>query len=237
MSKSFSFVMMIGFAGLLAGCATTRQQTKGVPENSGFLVDYSQLEPGSKGQASYIYEKDGVDWAQYKSIWIKPVELWASDDPNSPMGKLKPEDQQRLIDLAHTNLNNALSKDYAMVDHGGPGVLVIHAALTDAKPGKVVVGLISNVYLPLKLVSFAKQSIAGTGIGVGSVTIEAELLDGQSNQRLVAVVDSRSGTTAIRSKLDGTWGDVNLSLQYWSERLATRLAEERAKSPVKTELE
>jgi hypothetical protein len=122
-----------------------------------------------------------------------------------------------------------------MVDHGGPDVLVIHAAITDAKKSKPVIGLVSSIYIPLKVISFGKQALLGTGIGVGSVTIEAELLDGQTNERLCAVVDSRSGSMALRSKFSGYWGDVEKSFDWWAERLNTRLAEEKAGSP-KTEM-
>ena len=218
------------------GCSTTRQQTKGTVEPSGFLGDYSQLQPGLKGRANLYYQKPNVDWAKYTKVWIKPVELWNSGDPDSPMGKISPENQQTLIDLTHTALNNALAKNFTMVSSGGPDVLIVHAAITDAKQSKPVVGAVSAIYLPLKLVGFAKQGLQGTGIGVGSITIEAELLDGASNERLVAVVDSRSGTEAIRSKFTGTWGDVEKSLDWWAARLDQRLMEEKAGANQKTPL-
>jgi hypothetical protein len=53
------------------------------------------------------------------------------------------------------------------------------------------------------------------------------LLDGATNQRLVAAVDSRSGTEAIRSKFTGTWGDVIKSFDWWAARLDQRLIEWR----------
>ena len=161
-------------------------------------------------------------------IWIKPIELWKSDDPESPMNKVSPENRQKLIDLFHTALYNTLSTNYTMVEQGGPDVLIIHAAITDFTKSLPVIGGISAIYLPLKLISLGKQSLQGTAIGVGSVTIEAEFLDGETNERLVAVVDSRSGTTALRSKFTGTFGDIEKSFQWWAERLKTRLAEEKA---------
>ncbi len=220
----------------LTACKTTRQVTKeSYYEPSGFLGDYGQLQPGTNGQARLVYIKPGVQWNKYTKVWIKPVELWRSDDPEAPLGKLTAEDQQILIDLAHTSLANALT-NYQIVSQGGSDVLVIHAALTDARKSKQVIGAISAIYLPLKLISLGKQEIAGTPIGAGMVTIEAELLDGQTNERLVAAVDSRSGTVAIRSKFTNRWGDVEKSLDWWANRLATRLAEERAGLAVKTEL-
>jgi hypothetical protein len=224
---------------LLAGvtaCKTTRQQTKGTPEESGFLGDYSHLQEGTNGQARLIYWAPNVNWAKYTKIWIKPVELWKSDDPDSPMGKISPENQQTLIDLLNTSLNSALSTNYTMVNQGGSDVMVIHAALTDVKKSKPVVGAVSAIYLPLKVISLGKQTIAGTAIGVGSVTIEAELLDGETNQRLAAGVDSRSGTTALRSKFTSSWGDVEKSFDWWAQRLATRLQEEKSGASTKTAL-
>jgi hypothetical protein len=225
--------------GLLLGataCSTTRQQTKGTVEPSGFLGDYSMMQKGLKDRANLYYMKPDVNWNQYTKIWIKPVELWDSGDPDSPMGKVSPESRQTLIDLLNTALNTALSKDFTMVDHGGADVLVVHAAITDAKKSKPVIGAVSSIYLPLKIIGLGKQTIAGTGIGVGSVTIEAEFLDGQSNERLCAVMDSRSGTEAVRSKFTGTWGDVEKSFTWWAERLNTRLEEEKAHAYKKTEL-
>jgi hypothetical protein len=220
----------------LTGCSTNRQQTKGTPEPSGFLGDYSAMQAGMADRANLYYEKSGVDWTKYTKIWIKPIELWNSGDPDSPMGKISPENQQALIDLLNTSLNNALSTSYTMVNQGGPDVLVIHGAITDAKKSKPVAGVVSSIYLPIKLISLGKQTLTGTAIGVGSVTIEAEFLDGATSERLVAVVDSRSGTSALRSKISGTWGDVEKSFDWWAARLSQRLAEEKSGGGAKTDL-
>jgi hypothetical protein len=225
--KPLCGVLIGGLLVGLTGCKTTRQQTKGTIEPSGFLGDYSQMQKGLADRANLYYEAPDVNWAKYTKIWIKPIELWNSGDPDSPMGKISPENRQTLVDLLNTALYNALSTNYTMVDTGGPDVLIVHAAITDAKKSKPVIGVVSSIYLPLKVVSLGKQTLFGTGIGVGSVTIEGELLDGATNQRLVAVVDSRSGSMAIRSKFAGTWGDVDKSFEWWAARLAQRLTEER----------
>ena len=226
-SKPLTGMLIAGLVLGLAACATSRQATKGMQE-SGFLGDYSQLEKGQKGQAALVYINPAVTWNKYTKVKINPVQLWKSDDPESELSKLSAENQQRLIDLLNTALVDALKNDYEIVNQAGPGVLVIRGAVTDARPSKPVIGLISSVYLPLKLVSLGKQALTGTGIGVGVVTVECELLDGQTQQRLVAAVDRRSGTTALRSKFDGSWGDIKLSFDWWANRLRTRLAEERA---------
>jgi hypothetical protein len=225
--KPLAGVVIGGLLLGLTGCSTTRQQTRGTPEESGFLGDYSQMQAGLAGYARLYYERPNVDWAKYTKVWIQPVELWRSEDPGSPMNKISPENQQTLIDLFHTTLYNSLSTNFTVVDHGGPDVLIVHAAITDVGKSKPVIGAVSSIYLPLKVIGYAKQEIEGTAIGVGSITIEAELLDGATNQRLAAAVDSRSGTEAIRSKFTGTWGDVIKSFDWWAARLDQRLIEWR----------
>lgn len=184
----------------LTACKTTRQISE--DRQSGFLGDYSMLQKGEKGQANYIYVDKNANWAKYTKVWIKPLELWKSDDPNSPLGKLSPETQQMLLDSFYAAFYEAVTNNFEVVDHGGPDVLVLHAALTDGKPSKPVVNLVSSVYLPLKVLSFGKRLITGTDLGVGKVCIEAEALDGQTGQRVAAAMDARAGTKALRSKLN-----------------------------------
>jgi hypothetical protein len=106
--------------------------------------------------------------------------------------------------------------------------------MTDGKKSKPVANFVSSVYLPLKVVSLGKRLVTGTDVAVGAVTIEAELLDGANNQRLAAVVDRRAGTKALRTKFNNTWGDVKINFDWWAQRLATRLAEEKAGTATKT---
>jgi Protein of unknown function (DUF3313) len=225
LSKSMSGILVAGLLAGLAGCSTTRQVRKDIePTGSGFLGDTSMLQKGAKDEADYIYIDKSANWAKYTKIWIKPVQLWHADDPDSPLGKLSRENQQMLVNYLYAALKGTLSQEYEMVDHGGPDVLILEAAITDGKKSKPVVDLVSSVYLPLKAISFGKRLITGTDIGVGMAVVEADFRDGQTNQRVAAAIDARAGTKAIRSKFSGTWGDVKLAFDWWAQRTALRLA-------------
>lgn len=224
--KLLTGVLAAGLLLSLTACRTTHQ-IRGNVEESGFLQDYSQMQKGESGQAKLIYLNPDANWAGYTKIYIQPFELWKSDDTNSPLGKLDKEDQQILVDYAYSSLSNALAKDYQIVDHAGPGVLVIHGAITEAKKCKPVRNLISSV-VPMGMgLSLVKRVAFGTGIGVGKCQAEIELLDGVTNQRMAAAVDRRAGTKAIRTKFNTTFGDVKESFDYWAEKLAKRLAQLR----------
>ncbi len=228
-TRHMKFLTGILAASLLLGltaCSTTHQ-VRGTPEESGFLKDYSLLKPGKGDEAKLVYFAPDVNWAKFTKIYIEPVELWKSDDPKSKLGKLDKEDQQLLINYFHTALSNSLSKDYTIVNHAGPGVLVVHGALTEAKKSRPVSDLVSSVVPMGMALSLVKRAIFGTGLGVGECQVEAELLDGQSGFMLAEAVDRRAGTKAMRTKFDGSFGDIKLCMDYWAQRLAFKLQQLR----------
>lgn len=212
--------------GLLLGltaCNTTKQVSETPKDFSGFLGDYSMLTKGDGQEANYVYIDKSVNWAKYTKVLIKPIELWKSDAADSPLGKLSKDDQQMLVNFVHTTLATALETNFTMVDAAGPDVLVVHAAITDAGKSRVVLNLISTIYPAALVISYAKQAFTGTGTGVGLVRVEAEFTDGATGARVAAVVDERAGTKALRTKFDGTWGDVKLAFDWWAARLDARL--------------
>jgi len=210
----------------VTACSSTRH-ARSVTE-SGFLGDYSQLKKGKGDQAKLVYIAPGVEWKKYTKMYIEPVQLWKSEDPDSKLGKLSPENQQMLVNFLYTELNNELQKSYTIVDKPGPDTLVLRSAVTEAKKSAPVRNLLTSI-VPFGIAANILVTAAfGTGIGVGEVQAEAELLDGETNQRLAAAVDRRAGTKALRTKFDGTWGDVKLAFEFWSERLESRLVELRA---------
>ena len=221
--------------GGLTACSTTHQ-VRGTPDESGFLKDYSLLQPGKSDQAKLIYFAPDVDWAKFTKVCIKPVTLWHSDDPESKLGKLDKEDQELLVSYFYTALSNAFGKDYTIVDEVGPDTLVIHAALTEAKKSRPVSNLVSSV-VPMGIgLSLVKRVIFGTGLGVGECQAEAEFMDGGNGQIVCEAVDRRAGTKALRTKFDGTFGDVKLCMDYWSQRAAFKLEQLRVNSADKSEM-
>jgi len=205
----------------LTACKTTRQVKE--DQQSGFLGDYSMLQKGKKGEANYIYINTNANWAKYTKIWLKPVELWKSDDPESRINKMDEETQKMLGQEAYNALYEALTNNFQMVDSAGPDVLIIRAAITDGRRSKPAINFVSSVYMPLKVLSFGKRLITGTDLGVGYVVAEAEALDGQTNQRVFAAMDARAGTKALRTKFNSTWNDAKLAFEWWGQRMDKRL--------------
>jgi hypothetical protein len=203
----------------LAGCTSTRQVD--VNQQSGFLGNYFMLQKGGVREDSYVYVDRRADWSKYTKVWLKPVEFWHAADPESPLGKLSTEDQQMLLDSLRVALVEALTNSFQLTDQAGPDVLVIRAALTDGRPSRPVPGMVSGVYVPLRVASYGNRAVADPG--VGRVVVEADLTDGQTGKRVAAVVDGRVGPRAMPSQFDSTRSDVKKAFDWLAQGLDKRL--------------
>lgn len=225
-AKSFVLAMSVMFvASFIFGCATTEQ----VPyaRESGFLGDYSKLHRGKSGQAEFVYRDLSADFSKYQKIIIDPVQLWAAEDEDSTLSKLSREDQQLLVDYLYVALSDSLKRDYVVVDEPGSDVMRMRCAITEARAESPVRDLVSTL-CPYGLgISYAKRIVTGTHSGVGVVSIEGEVVDSLTNQRLGAVVDRRAGTKTVMGGFT-RWGDVQDAFNFWARRIQTNLALLRA---------
>ena len=91
-NRSWKLLTGILAAGLLLGgltaCRTTHQVGQSEKDFSGFLGDYSMLKKGDGNEANYVYVNTNADWKKYTKVYIKPVQLWKSDEADSPFGKM-----------------------------------------------------------------------------------------------------------------------------------------------------
>lgn len=223
--KKTNILQIILAALLIAGCASTEQ----VPDvrQSGFLGDYSKLHRGRSGQAEFVYRDLSADFAKYQKVIIDPVQIWAANDPDSALGQLPREDQQLLVDYLYVAISDSLKKDYQIVTTPGPDVMRIRCAITEARAENPVKDLVSTV-CPYGLgISYAKRILTGTHTGVGVVSIEGEVLDSATGQRIGAVMDRRAGTKSLSGKYT-RWGDVQDAFNFWARRIQTNLALLRA---------
>ena len=180
-------------AGLLAGgltaCRTTHQVSQDEKDFSGFLGDYSLLQKGRSGEANYIYINEAAPWKTYTKVYIQGIQLWKSDEPDSALGKMSPEDQQLLVNYFHTALADQLEKNFQIVDHAGPDN-DRDGRRSDHRSAQVQAGDksgLSACRLPIGIVlSYGKRAITGTGSGVGMVMVEAKFTDGQTVARFCA---------------------------------------------------
>jgi len=208
---------------LLAACSsgpTTRQAPAAKP--SGFLGDYSRLQPGGPGRALLVYRAPDVNLAGYDKVLLDPVTVWRPPDAG---GAVSHEDLQRLADLLYGMLLSRLSTYYVMVRSPEPKTLRIRAALTEAAPSSTTMDVVSQLGVVSRAAGDVKEMASGTPAWVGAASAEIEVLDAETGKELYAAVDRRVGEKTFTGSTD-QWGDVTDTFRVWSDAVIDRLQAE-----------
>ncbi len=192
---------LLGVFGLLlalaAGCGPSEQTP--AAESSGFLGDYSQLQPGRADQAQLVYINPQADFSSYENVIVDPVVVW--EGKGSDLSDVPPEELQSLARDLGTAMREQLAFEFRVVEQPEPGTLRIRIAIVEAK-----------------------RSSAGSGSAFeGSVGIELEVLDAGSSERLVAVTDSR-GHEGEQPGSSSAGTDARAAFDDWAGRARDRLS-------------
>ena len=227
MGKTLAALLMIA----LAGCSVTEKEaptgasgstTEGSSfEGSGFLSKetYAKLQPGTKDQVAFVYIDQSANWPQYSKVYIAPVTMGLGPNDN-----VSEQDQEMLSSYFYHALEKELSKNFTLVNQPGPGVMTLRVALTDVTTATPGLRTISVVIPQARLLNAAGDMATGSYAFVGSAQSEGEVLD-PSGKVIAAGVDKRSGGMSIKNANVWEWGDAEKAMDYWAQKIATRLQE------------
>jgi Protein of unknown function (DUF3313) len=223
----------IACASLAACSQTVASKPAGVesgqlpPAVTGFFGDEStMLHPGAEGQAAMVYLNPSAHWSQYNKILLEPVEFW--DSSNSTVS---PADQHMLTAYFYNQLKTDLEKEYTLVDQGGPGVMVLQVALTNATTATPGLRSVSVVIPQARILNGLQSLATGSYAFVGSAEGEMKLTDAATGELLAAAVDKREGGMALSSAAQWQWGDAENAMNYWSEKITSRLLQLQGRTP------
>ncbi|MFO1372304.1 MAG: DUF3313 domain-containing protein [Candidatus Competibacteraceae bacterium] len=224
---------------LAAGCAsqpTTAESYK----PSGFLSDYSQLQPAPDGSGAQVYFKPGFNLKDYNRVLLDPIKVWYRND--AEYKGIDPNELKTLTDYFHQALVKALEPAYPLVNKPGPGVLRIRTAVTELTPTNTGMSVVTLVVPYAAVADVASGGGTGSAPYLGDAAIEAEFRDSRSNELLAAYVDKRVGKkydvdmkegvgSAVSKGVDSysraysTWGYAQQAFDYWAQKLRRRLDE------------
>jgi hypothetical protein len=179
---STRIVALLGSLAVLAGCS----EMAGTPP-SGFLGDYSQLQPGRGDQAQLVYINPEADFSRYERVLVEPVIVWertAGADASA-------EELASLAADFGRALRKQLALEFELVENAGPNTLGIRTAITH--------------------------------VWESGASIELEIVDAESGQRMVAVADAK-GDSAGPGYSAGSRASAIAAFEFWAHRASSRLA-------------
>ncbi len=190
--------------------------TKKKVRYSGFLKDYPVFKAGPAGGADFIFVKEGVDFKLYKKILVDPVVFYFNDD--SINKGIHPEELKELSDTFHSSIAASFKGVYPLIDKPGPDVLHIRLAITDIVASSPASKTI-NTMMPVGTGAMVPRRVASINTWFGQASMEAEILDSQTNDRLVAVIDTKVVELFKDADETDKWRQAKETFKFWSKRL------------------
>jgi hypothetical protein len=184
--------------GLVGACLAACGCGPEKPKPVGFLSDYSHLRPETTLRSRYCPLDNRL--ARYSQFIVDPVPVYLDDKTLTKLGR-----DTNLAELAqymHDMMVKTLESRYPVAGvTPGPGTGRIRMALTHLKKGGP--------------------------FGVGDAAIEAELLDSQTGEQVVALREIQKGKSGSLSE----WDDAKRIMDGWARRFYAVLEEHHARGP------
>ncbi len=196
---------------------------------SGFLDDYPSMQPESEWLGALIYRKQGLNLESYNKVMIDPIMFWYA--PDSPYKGIDPEILKILSDGFRNTIIKALRPGLGVVSQPRPNTIRARIALTGIHVKKVGKRLIPFSTAGIKVRTAGGGRLMGrdSGISVTKATVEAELLDAQSNERFMVLVDRKpfsvpEGMMELPGKKKAS---LEETFRVYAKRFRARLVEDR----------
>jgi len=223
----------------IAGCATPPTTAESY-QPSGFLQDYSRLQPAPDGSGALVYRKPGFNLKNYNKVMLDPIKVWYRND--AEYKGIDPNELKTLTDYFQQALVKALEPAYPLVNQPGPGVLRVRIAVTELTPTNTGMTVVTLVVPYAAVADVASGGGTGSAPYLGDAAIEVEFRDSRSNELLAAYVDKRVGKKydvdlsqgvgeAVSKGVDSyskaysSWGYAQQAFDYWAQKLRRRLDE------------
>ena len=219
--KTTTLFAVLIFLGLF-GCTTTKQMNM-----SGFLQDYSKLQPGGEDRADYVYINKGVDFTKYKKALVDKVVIYLT--PELQSRGIQPDVMKELADAFEKELAMEINSSIPMVEQAGPDTLRVRVAITDIEPSDPFLNTVGAILPVGWVVNVASKATTGAAANVGKASIEIEVLDSVAGEILGAAIDTKVGA---KYDVAGTskWGHSKKAFKQWAQKIRERLDEVQGKT-------
>ncbi|MEO4048009.1 DUF3313 domain-containing protein [Pseudomonas sp. CAU 1711] len=210
MQRSALFAVALGAGLLLAGCAS---QTTQPSQYSGFLGDYSQLQPATSASGAPVmrWVSPNYQATQFRSVYIEKPVFYPAPTPSAQVS-------QATLDQVTGYLQQAMRRELQgrmpVVEQPDTDSLVLRSAITAVNVSTE--GLKPYEVIPVALVLAAASTAAGTRDRNTDIYVEMEALDARTSQPVVRVVRKGHGLTLENSSSQLSLDDLKPVLDVWA---------------------
>ncbi|NIP22716.1 MAG: DUF3313 domain-containing protein [Phycisphaerae bacterium] len=182
---------------------------------SGFLQDYSILEPDPERPAVRMHVLPGINFGDYDKVLIADIVLFLH--PESEYQGISARKISEVTSEFQNYVLDSIKARRELVTEIEPGdkVIVFRAAITNVyakRPKRGVLG-----YTPIGLVHTGVKKAAGSDYVLSTAALEVEALDGQTGEILGSLVATKLGETLAKAKTgERKWEDIQAELREYA---------------------
>lgn len=187
------------------------------PPNSGFLPDYSRLQPVKTGLG-----KDAMRWLspdltreKYHAVIIEPVVLYPKPEPTDQVPQATLDD---ITGYLTTSVRDVVFHEVPQATEPGPGIVRLQVAVTAVSVGSA--GMKPYEFIPAALVLSTAMRAAGQRSQDVALSVEALLTDSVTGEPLGMVVRHGSGEQLKNAKTPLTLEQLKKRIDQWAEAAA-----------------
>jgi hypothetical protein len=171
---------------------------------SGFLSNYEALELHEKQNAYRWANQEKL--VSYKKVYLQPVVVYPTDQINADVAI-------KATQYLAKGVQKILDRLELSTEQKGEGVLQLRAAITGVSKEKT--GMKAYNFVPVALVFRAGKAATGNVGTFIDVSLEAEMLDSQTGERMMAAVLRGIGETEKTSGDELAYEDTIPVLDNW----------------------
>jgi hypothetical protein len=191
---------------------------------SGFLGDYSKLQVDAKNADLLVYWKNQDVLKNAGKFMLEPVTVYLL--PEATQRGFDPEDLAKLTrTFAKAITDELTSGHYEIVTTPGPGVMVLRVAITNVETtGGKTNAAIKGAAVAASTAVAPGAALVVPRLSVGKVSIEGEMDDSVSGERMLAFMSSKSGRRFFAGLNSyKKWGDIEAAFRSWAKNFRERL--------------
>ena len=181
---------------------------------SGFIENYPALKVDKDRKGALVYYKPGIVLKAYNKVVIAPIEIFYA--PDAKYKGIKPDQLKALADAFRATIVNELEPKYPVITKPGADVMLLRIAITNVYAQKKKRRL--RNYTPIGLVVGGIKKLAGKNISIADATIEIEILNSQTNERLGVLIDRQSASPEKKKGALTSWDEISETLTFYAKR-------------------
>ncbi|MGB4072675.1 DUF3313 domain-containing protein [Pseudomonas sp.] len=196
---------------LLAGCASKTTQPE---QYSGFLSDYSQLQPAQSASGAPVLRWVSPDFKaqNYRSVLVEKPVFYPAPTPSEQVS-------QKTLDEIASYLQQAmqleLAGQYRVVQQADQDTLVLRSAISAVNLSAE--GLKVYEVIPIALVAAATSTAIGTRDLNTNIYVELEAIDGRTSKPMTRVVRKGHGLQLENDSTQLSLKDIKPALDAWAK--------------------